>query len=433
MVDPKLSAEEGFAWRIAAGTLVVAGVALGFGLLYVFFRTVLLLVLAIFLATALEPLIRRLRREGRSKLGAAVAVYGVLGLLAAVTAIVVVPLVIDQLAEALGTLPAAYRRLRTDLMASSSGAIAHLAASAPPSIRWPPDGPAEDALSTMAYLVGPLFRGLLATLALVVLAFYWSLQDLHALGRLLPLVRPGFRHGVLELLFQIRDKVRAYLVGQAILCLVVGAMALVAFLLIGLPYAIVLAIVYGLLEAIPYLGPLLGAATAIFAALTVDAGKALWVVLAAFVIQAVENYLLVPRVMDKSVGVNPVVTLLAIAAFGSLFGVFGAILAIPLAAIVQVILNRFLLGAGALEPTPPQGSDAASRLRYQARELIQDVRLQIRSKPAAPGPEADPIEDAIEAIAHELDDLLGRSAAGAPPVSAAAEPQAEVEQHGGGQ
>ena len=95
---------------------------------------------------------------------------------------------------------------------------------------------------------------------------------------------------------------------------------------------------------------ILGAIPPLGVALFTDPGKTPWVLLAAVLMQQAEGYLLVPRIMDKSVGVHPLVTLLAIAAFGSVLGLAGAILAIPLAAIIQVLLNRYLLGPAAAEP-----------------------------------------------------------------------------------
>ena len=122
-------------------------------------------------------------------------------------------------------------------------------------------------------------------------------------------------------------------------------MSLMAYLIIGLPHALVLAIVAGVLEAVPVFGPVLGAIAPMLVALSVDPAQMVWVLLAAVVIQQSENYLLVPRIMDRSVGVNAVVTLLAIAGFSALEGLAGAVLAIPMAAIIQLLLDRYVLGA----------------------------------------------------------------------------------------
>ncbi|HXU60409.1 MAG TPA: AI-2E family transporter, partial [Polyangia bacterium] len=130
----------------------------------------------------------------------------------------------------------------------------------------------------------------------------------------------------------------------------------------------------------------------------------LWVGCAAAFLQLAENYVLVPRIMGRTVGVSALVTLLAIAAFGSTLGIAGAVLAIPIAAIVQLLLYRFLLSSDARAGDPPVGRGALSVVRYEIHELTRDVRkrLSLSESPSA----SERIEDAIEGIAYDLDHLL---------------------------
>ena len=183
-----------------------------------------------------------------------------------------------------------------------------------------------------------------------------------------------------------------------------AAMAAAVYGLLGLRYASVLGLVAGLMEVLPVLGPVLGAIPPLGVAIFTDAGKTPWVLAAAVLMQQAEGYLLVPRIMDKSVGVHPLVTLLAIAAFGSVFGLAGAILAIPLAAIIQVLLNRYLLGPAASEPRQPAGRGALSVLHYDAQQLLHDIRL--RDSAETPSGKVDHFGEVIEAIARDLDQEL---------------------------
>ena len=188
-------------------------------------------------------------------------------------------------------------------------------------------------------------------------------------------------------------------------------MALVAYLLIGLPNALVLALVAGVLEAVPMIGPLLGAIPAALIALSIAPSKLIWVIVATIVIQQLENSLLVPRVMRKAVGVNPFVSLLAIFAFSSLFGIAGALMAIPMAAIIQLLLDRFVFHPGAMEPEVSTGRDYASRLRYEAQDLAQDLRKQARLKKGGSVlkvKQIDQVMDEIETITTDLDALLAQ-------------------------
>jgi predicted PurR-regulated permease PerM len=213
-------------------------------------------------------------------------------------------------------------------------------------------------------------------------------------------------------------KVGSYVAGQAILCLIIGLMALVAYWLIGLPNALVLAFIAGVMEAVPLIGPLLGAIPAALVGLSLGPDKLVWVIVATVIIQQLENSLLVPRVMRRSVGVNPFVSLLALFAFSSLLGFAGALMAIPMAALIQILLDRFVFGPAAIEPEVSTGRDYASRLRYEAQDLAQDLRRQARLKKGGSDlgiKQTDHVLDEIEAITTDLDSLLARiDSSGAP-------------------
>jgi hypothetical protein len=138
-----------------------------------------------------------------------------------------------------------------------------------------------------------------------------------------------------------------------------------------------------------------------------DPSKVIWVIIASASIQFVENNLLAPRVMHKTVGVNPVVTLLAIVAFGALFGFAGLLLAIPMAAVIQVILDRSLLRPQASGLDVPAGRDRLSQLRFEAQEYVVDIRnLAQHKETGSVQAEFDQVEDTLEAIALELDRTL---------------------------
>jgi len=206
-------------------------------------------------------------------------------------------------------------------------------------------------------------------------------------------------------------KIGSYLAGQGILCLIIGSLALIAYLLIGLPNALVLALLAGVFEAVPMIGPLLGAIPAGVIALSIAPSKLIWVIVATIIIQQLENSLLVPRVMRRAVGINPFVSLLSIFAFSSLFGIAGALMAIPIAAIIQLLLDRFLFHPGTIEAEVMPGRDLASRLRYEAQDLAQDLRKQARLKKGGSDlsiKQVDQVLDEIETITTDLDSLLAQ-------------------------
>jgi predicted PurR-regulated permease PerM len=205
----------------------------------------------------------------------------------------------------------------------------------------------------------------------------------------------------------VEERIVSYVTGQLFLCLVIGVLAFIAYLLIGLPYALILALFAGVMEAVPLVGPTLGAIPALIVAFSISPLTALWVVVATIIIQQAENHLLVPRVMRRTLGVRPLVTLLALISFGTLFGIIGALVALPLAAVVQLLLDRSLLSSE-LERESTSGRDRATMLRYEAQELVKDIRNVVRTKEDVATAARDQIEDSIEAIALDLDSLLAQ-------------------------
>jgi predicted PurR-regulated permease PerM len=249
-------------------------------------------------------------------------------------------------------------------------------------------------------------------IVILVLPFYWIMDGPRIIQSLLLLIPQDQRESVRELISEMETKVSSYIAGQGVLCLVIGIMSLLAYLLMGLPNALALALAAGAMEAVPMVGPLLGAIPAGLVALSIAPAKLIWVIIATIVIQQLENSLLVPRIMRKAIGVNPFVTLLALFAFSSLFGIAGAFMAIPIAAIIQLLLDRFVFQAVIMEPEVPDGRDYTSRLRYEAQNLAQDLRKQARLKKEGSNlsiKQMDQIMDEIENITTDLDALLAQA------------------------
>ncbi len=138
----------------------------------------------------------------------------------------------------------------------------------------------------MGYVVSAA-KAIFMAIAILLLAFHWTLDGPRTIQSLLPLVPKGQRESISELISAMETKVGFYIAGQGVLCLVIGIMALVAYLLIGLPNALVLALVAGVLEAVPMIGPLLGAIPAAVIALSIAPSKLVWVIVATHCYSAV--------------------------------------------------------------------------------------------------------------------------------------------------
>jgi predicted PurR-regulated permease PerM len=172
------------------------------------------------------------------------------------------------------------------------------------------------------------------------LPFYLLLESSSLHGWLLQLVKPESQPRIDRVLRSVTIKVGAWLGGQALLCVIIGTASTIAFGLMGVPFFYVLGLLAAVGEMIPVVGPILAAVPAILLALTVSPQLAAGVLLYSWIQQFIENNVLVPRIMESQVGVSPVTIVAALLIGSSLLGFVGAILAVPTAAIVQVLIRE---------------------------------------------------------------------------------------------
>ncbi|HQU43259.1 MAG TPA: AI-2E family transporter, partial [Pirellulales bacterium] len=342
---------------------------------------------------------------------ASVAVYLAVGGSLAAGALLGLPFVWQQAGSLLDQLPHDYQQLRDYLMHVPNEFVARFAEQLPLRLRIDEGVPpsAEETISAVGQALdyaALVVRGVYLVVAVALLAFYWSVYGDRTIRSFLLLVPTPGRERARQLIDEIEAKIGAYLRGQGSLCLIMASMVLATYWLLGVPYALSLALVAGVLEAVPVFGPVLWAVPALLVALSVSTSTALWVLGAVVVLQQFESNVLVPRIMDRSVGVNAIVTLLAIAGFSALLGLPGAVLAIPMAAVIQLLLDRWVFRTEASDVPEPAGRDVLSLLRYQIRELLRDVQQQIRQKESAATPRSDRVEESVESLAVDLDRAL---------------------------
>lgn len=167
---------------------------------------------------------------------------------------------------------------------------------------------------------------------------------------------PG-RALVAEAMEDSETALRLWLKGQLIAMIVVGLLTGVGLWFLGVPSALVLGILAGLLEFIPFLGPILSAVPAILLALAVSPDLALGVLLLYFIVQQFEGYVLTPLVQQYEVELPGVILLFSLLGFGILFGTLGVILAAPLTVVLYVLVKRLYVIEALHTPTPIPGED----------------------------------------------------------------------------
>lgn len=184
-----------------------------------------------------------------------------------------------------------------------------------------------------------VFGGLLSTLTVLVVSFYFLMYNESFKHKVASMFDEEHRSHVRDTQRLIDDKLGAWLRGQVVLCFTIGLTTWIILSILHMPYALPLALIAGLLEILPTLGPILSAVPAVIVALTISPTMALVVAGAYLLIQALENNLLVPKIMQRAVGLNPVVVILAIMIGANLMGIAGALLAIPFVSFIIVLFN----------------------------------------------------------------------------------------------
>lgn len=184
-----------------------------------------------------------------------------------------------------------------------------------------------------------VFGGVFSALTVVIVSFYLLLYYNNFKKAIAKLFHKDERAYVEEVVEKINDKLGAWLRGQMTLSFFIGLITYIALSIMGLPYALPLALIAGLLEVIPTLGPTLAAIPAVIVALTINPPTAIAVIVIYIIIQLLENNFLVPKIMQKAVGLNPVIVILGVMIGANLMGVAGALLSIPFISFIIVLFQ----------------------------------------------------------------------------------------------
>jgi predicted PurR-regulated permease PerM len=215
----------------------------------------------------------------------------------------------------------------------------------------------EKAVGTVVSAVSGVVGGLFGVFTILVLTFYFLVDAGRLRVSLLRLFARRDRARVDAATRDITLKVSAWLGGQLLLGLIIGVTSAIGLWLLDIPFFYVLALISGIGEMIPVIGPILAAIPAVAVAASVSMNKVLLVILFFVVQQQFENHVLVPKLMERQVGLNAVAVILALLVGGNLLGITGVILAVPTAAILQVLFTEWMQSReGAPEIQGPEGT-----------------------------------------------------------------------------
>jgi predicted PurR-regulated permease PerM len=320
-----------FAVGALAVVLLMIGIQLLLGLLAPLSHVILLVAFGVIVAFLLGPLVARLERVFRRR-GAAIAVAALASLIVLVggLALLAVPLV-RETRELAADAPRYARLLSSDeplqvLGFEISGEVRQRVGEELGSraAEW-----SEVAARTALRVAG----GVVDVVFAFVLGIYLLASGPSVRRWLLDVVPADRRRAVARIEAEARRVFGSYVRGQLLLGLVVGTMSAVAYLVLGVPYAVFLGVLAGILELVPIIGPIVAGTVAAVVSLTEPFPLVVWVVIAAIAIQQIENNLLVPRIQGAAVGLHPLATLLAVLIGVELAGPPGAVFAVPITAL----------------------------------------------------------------------------------------------------
>ncbi len=317
--------------------LKIVIIVLGVVLIYVLRDVLIALFVALVIAAALDPIVDKLQKykipRWTSVLVLLVAVFGLIGLIV----FLMIPPVksqIDQLSNNFHSILDQFENIkdfaaRYNLIDSSKSFLQSLG----------------DRLGTIAQRavtsVTGAFNGLVTMITVVVLSAYLVAQERGIKQFVEALTPRKYRPYFMYLVERVQAKMGEWLRGQMILMLFVGVLTYVGLWLMGVDYALILAILAGLLEIIPIIGIPIAIIPALIISFIQSPILALFVLILYIVIQQVENHILVPKVMQKAVGLNPVFVILSLLVGYKLGGILGVILSVPAATALSVFIKDF--------------------------------------------------------------------------------------------
>jgi predicted PurR-regulated permease PerM len=331
--------------QTAINTVVILLVVLVAWLLVQVRSTIVLLIIGILFAAAIEPLVNYLRRRGVKRGQAILLIYATLLATVVLALLIAVPAIVRQTTSLIDNIPDILAASRERAMDINNDSIRNASLRGIDEVdnfyrdtRTNPDaGLASDAAIILVTTVG---GALVSIVTVLVVAFYWLTEKSTIKQVTLRKVSLEQRDRAFIIWEEIERRIGGWARGQMTLCLVIGAISTFAYLGLGLKYWLALGLWAGFTELIPFIGPILGGAAAFAVALTDSWQKALVVLAFVVVLQQLESAVLVPRVMRSSVGMSPLTVVLAVLVGSTLSGPLGAILAIPIGAAVQAIVQE---------------------------------------------------------------------------------------------
>lgn len=314
-------------------------VVLSFVLLYLLSDVLIILLFAIVIASAVSPFVSWFEKRRVPRLVGVLVLYLMVFSLIVVLSSLVLPSVSTDLSQLTSYLPKITSDLSTSLDSVQDRSRYFDFISEFQNILELLSSYLHQFSQSALNLIVGAFGGIFSFVAIIIISFYLAVQRKGIENFLEAVVPERYERYVIDLWKRVEVKVGYWLQGQLLLALIVGLLVYVGLVLLHVKFALMFAILAMALEIVPVAGPVLAAIPAIALAFVQDPTLAVWVFVLYVVIQQLENNLLVPLVLGKTTGLNPIVVVLAILVGGQLAGIVGALLGVPAAVIIVEILD----------------------------------------------------------------------------------------------
>lgn len=324
--------------------LKVFAIIVMFWFLYVIRDILAVLFISFVLASALDPWIDALQKRKIPRAVAILIIYLVIVAVISLTVALIIPPIVEQVKEITNSFPVYFERLAE--VYSNFQEFSN---------EYGVESTVQDSLnnlnSTLAQLGGGIFTissrffgAIFGLFAVLVIVFYMTVGEA-GMKEFFRFVAPSkYQPYLVQKINQVQRKLGMWLRGQLILSVIIFLLTYIGLTILQVEYALILALFAGLAEFVPYIGPIISAIPAVFLTFSDSPVKALLVVVLYIIIQQLENQIIVPKVMQKSVGLNPLVVIVVMLIGAKIAGIAGLILAVPTATIIKIFMSDFFEG-----------------------------------------------------------------------------------------
>lgn len=327
---------------ISTYTLIkILGVLLALYFAYLIRDVLVIIFTTVIFASAIDPWVDWMQKMKIPRAVGILFIYLVLLLVVGLSVYLIIPPMATQFAQLANDLPAYADKIGGLLSGFRDYSLTNSWLTNLASSLGNVSGSLPTAASSIVSSIFNFFGGVFSFILVLVITFYLIVQE-NLVRKLLWSLTPEKNQAyVMDVFKRMQHKLGLWLRGQLVLCLVIFALTYIGLSILGVKYALVLALIAGTTEFIPYLGPIIGAVPAVFLAFTQSPMLALFVIILYIVVQQIENNLLVPKIMEKAVGLNPIVSIVVLMIGFSVGGILGAILSIPVATAGTVLAEDY--------------------------------------------------------------------------------------------